>query len=92
MSTFGPTYDEAKDGRRIKKQHEVIRDFLLNNQNWFTLSELHALLQYPEASISAQLRHLRKVRFGSYIVEKQRRTNGTWEYKLFKPVFVETLF
>lgn len=92
LSTFGPAYVEEIDGKRIKKQLEVIRDFLLQNRNWFTLSELHGLLQYPEASISAQLRHLRKERFGSYIVEKQRRLPGTWEYKLFPPKIVETLF
>ena len=91
-TTYGPAYDESKDGKRIKKQHEVIRDFLLQHRSWFTLAELRGLLQYPEASISAQLRHLRKPKFGSYRVEKQRRHGGTWEYKLFPPVFVETLF
>jgi hypothetical protein len=89
MSTFGPAYNEGLDGKRIKKQREVIRDFLLENRNWFTLSELHSLLQYPEASISAQLRHLRKERFGSYTVNKKRRTTGTWEYKLYEPKGIE---
>ena len=92
MSTFGPAYEEAKDGKRIKKQHEVIRDFMLENTNWFTLAELHSLLQYPEASISAQLRHLRKEKFGSYKVDKRRRTVGTWEYHIEKPKPVDTLF
>ena len=92
MRTFGPAYVEELDGKRIAKQHEVIRDFMLNNTNWFTLAELHALLQYPEASISAQLRHLRKVRFGSYRVEKRRRTVGTWEYTVLPPKIKELLF
>jgi hypothetical protein len=92
MKTFGPAYVEELDGKRIARQHEVIRDFMLSNSNWWTLSELHKLLQFPEASISAQLRHLRKERFGSYIIEKRRRTVGTWEYKLFPPKPKEMLF
>jgi hypothetical protein len=91
-TTFGPAYDEAKDGKRIKKQHEVIRDFMLGNTNWFTLSELGSLLRYPEASISAQLRHLRKERFGSYLVDKRRRTVGTWEYHIAPPKPIGLLF
>ena len=92
METFGPAYVEELDGKRIAKQHEVIRDFMLKNTNWFTLAELHALLQFPEASISAQLRHLRKERFGAYRVEKQRRTVGTWEYRVLMPKIKEFLF
>lgn len=92
MKTFGPAYVKELDGKRIAKQHEVIRDFMLNNTNWFTLAELHALLQFPEASISAQLRHLRKKRFGAYRVEKQRRTVGTWEYRVLMPKIKEFLF
>lgn len=37
----------------------------------------------PEASISAQLRHLRKHRFGGHDVQKRRRNDGAqWEYRL----------
>jgi predicted HTH transcriptional regulator len=84
-STYGPAYSEVLDGARIQKQHEVIRDFMLNN-GWFTLAELHEELGYPEASISAQLRHLRKPAFGEYQVEKQRRgLKGTWVYSVLPP-------
>lgn len=87
MSTFGPAYDEKIDGKRIKKQHEVIRDFMLRHWNhWHTLGYLSLTLDYPEASISAQLRHLRKPKFGGYIVEKRRRAgSGTWEYRVRRP-------
>ncbi len=90
--TFGPAYVEELDGKRIKKQHETIRDFLLENNAWWTLAEISERLNYPEASISAQLRHLRKERFGSYIVEKKRRTQGTWEYRIKQPKIKEMLF
>jgi hypothetical protein len=52
---------------------------------WLTLRELADLTNYGEASISAQLRHLRKPHFGGYVVAKRRRglaTNGAWEYRI----------
>ena len=80
--TFGPAYDELLDGDRIRKQHSAIRNYmLLPSTGWKTLNEIAVALNYPEASISAQLRHLRKKRFGGYQVDKQRRGNG-WEYKV----------
>lgn len=89
--TFGPAYNEQLDGVRVEKQHIKIRDFMLQTGQWWTLAELHQELNFPEASISAQLRHLRKKRFGAYTVRKRRKTEtgGTWEYKVFPK---ETLF
>jgi len=52
---------------------------------WMTLRELAELTNYGEASISAQLRHLRKTRFGGYVVAKRRRgppADGVWEYRI----------
>ena len=84
--TYGPAYSEAIDGKRIFRQHERIRDFMLNLADWRTLAELADFLKYPEASISAQLRHLRKPKFGSYVVEKRHRANaGLWEYRVLPP-------
>jgi hypothetical protein len=40
---------------------------------WLTLGEIAAATEYGEASISAQLRHLRKAHHGGYRVEKRRR-------------------
>ena len=40
---------------------------------WLTLGELRALTRYGEASISAQLRHLRKSENGGYDVVKRHR-------------------
>ena len=78
--TFGPTYDEAVDGKRLAKQHERILTFMLGS-GWKTLAEIEDALGYPQASISAQLRHLRKKQYGSFVVNKQRRAGrGTWEY------------
>ena len=94
-STYGPEYVEELDGARIHKQMDTIREFMLSHwPKWFSLAEIEKALDYPQASISAQLRHLRKPKFGSYNVEKQRRSNGTWEYRVGrpKPVYHKTLF
>jgi hypothetical protein len=67
---------------------------------WLTLGEIAEATEFGEASISAQLRHLRKARHGRYRVEKRRRKtavavtesvlaarNGTviWEYRVLPP-------
>jgi hypothetical protein len=61
-------------------------------ETWLTLDELSKLTHYPPASISAQLRHLRKPEYGGYAVEKRPRAVGKvlrgedfgtiWEYQL----------
>ena len=79
MSTFGPAYVEAIDGARIGRQMSDIRNIMVTGAA-YTLAELEDRTGYPQSSISAQLRHLRKDRFGGYDVQKRRRTAGTWEY------------
>lgn len=80
MSTYGPAYDEHLDGARIKRQHETIRDLMLDGVPR-TLPELAEKTGYPESSISAQLRHLRKTRFGAWNVMKERiGDSGLWAY------------
>jgi hypothetical protein len=65
---------------------EVIRDVMLSAAEcatWLSLREIAALTHYGVASISAQLRHLRKPQFGRYVLEKRRRGQGdAWEYRL----------
>ncbi len=86
------------DARRLRSQREIIRDVMLSAADcdtWLTLGELRALTRYGEASISAQLRHLRKAECGGYEVVKRHRegasperpgTDGrgecVWEYRL----------
>lgn len=86
-------------GRRItvgrRRQRDVLCDVMLSAsqcETWLTLEELAKLTHYPPASISAQLRHLRKREFGGYEVEKRKRLSGrilhgedfgtVWEYRL----------
>lgn len=80
----GPAYNRNLDQERLSGQ--ILRIFfLMRDATWRTLPEIAAVTGDPEASISAQLRHLRKERFGSHTIEKRRRgdeTSGLWEYRM----------
>jgi len=82
-STYGPAYIESLDGARLDKQRTAIYGYMLDS-DWHTLAEISASLGYPEASVSAQIRHLRKPQFGGHQVEKRRHPvgDGRWQYQL----------
>jgi hypothetical protein len=82
-----------------RRQRDVLCDVMLSARQcdtWLTLDELAKLTQYPPASISAQLRHLRKPENGGYLVEKRPRAVGkvlrgedfgtVWEYQLRRAI------
>jgi hypothetical protein len=79
----GPVYDPALDDDRLRRQIGRVFDLMLDGR-WRSLQEIADATCDPHASISAQLRHLRKPRFGGHAVEKRRRSilGGTWEYRL----------
>jgi len=93
------------DARRLRSQREVIRDVMLSAadcETWLTLAELRAVTRYGEASISAQLRHLRKAENGGYEIVKRPREGAAasrsgvtgraecvWEYRISAAVCVE---
>ncbi len=86
------------DARRLRSQREVIRDVMISAaecKTWLTLGELRAITRYGEASISAQLRHLRRMENGGYSIEKRHREGAVvmraaadgrgecvWEYRI----------
>lgn len=89
----------VRERTQRRRQRDVLCDVMLSAREcdtWLTLDELAKLTHYPPASISAQLRHLRKPQFGGFLVEKQPRTAGkilrgedfgtVWEYQLRGPV------
>lgn len=80
----GPDYEPENDRKRLTGQIERVFN-LMRDGKWRTLSEIEKATGDPAASISAQLRHLRKPRFGSFTVEKQRRGDrkaGLFEYRV----------
>jgi len=83
----GPLFDRVADTPRLLKQHERIRNLMLDGA-WRTLDEIAAKTGDPPASVSAQLRHLRKPRFGAFRIEKRargERERGLFEYRLEAP-------
>ena len=80
----GPDYVKEFDQERLTGQLKDIFA-LMKDGKFRTLSEIEQVTGHPQASISAQLRHLKKERFGSHTVNKQsrgERNNGLWEYQL----------
>ncbi|MGB9468760.1 MAG: hypothetical protein WBQ59_05380 [Candidatus Acidiferrum sp.] len=78
---------------RMPTQLDVVRQVMLlaaQYDSWMTLEELARKTKFPEPSISAQLRHLRKEEHGAFEVEKRRRASDealrtntrerVWEY------------
>jgi hypothetical protein len=80
---------------RLRTQRDVLQDVMLSANEcgaWLTLNELAAMTRYPAASISAQLRHLKKPMFGNFVLKKRIRETAdifsgnahgvVWEYRL----------
>ena len=77
----GSDYVRERDDVRLKGQMLRVWECMCD-EKWRTLSEISRFTGDPESSISAQLRHLRKERFGSHTIEKEYRENGLFVYKL----------
>lgn len=87
MHIFDGAVDPALDHGRLSLQLNRIRDLMLDG-SWRTLDEIAMATHAPTASVSAQLRNLRKIRFGAFEVSKRRRglgALGLWEYQVNSP-------
>jgi hypothetical protein len=88
----GSDYEHKVDHSRLRSQ--ILRVYsAMRDGQWRTLEEIHRLTGDPTASISAQLRHLRKARFGRFIVNKRslgHRIVGLYEYQVLDPDKVES--
>ena len=79
-SDYVPHFDDTRLKGQMKRIYDVMKD-----GKFRTLSEIEQLTGEPQASISAQLRHFRRERFGSNIINKRirgERSCGLWEYSL----------
>ncbi len=91
----GAAYAPSIDKARLTLQIDRLRAWALT-RDWFTLREarvdlerLYAPTIFPESSLSAQLRNLKKFPL-SYRLLKRRRARGpVWEYKVLLPVQAE---
>lgn len=83
----GPVYEAAHDQRRLSDQFHRILRLMLDGQ-WRSLAAIAELTGDPQSSVSAQLRHMRKPRFGGYTVERKPsgdRRRGLFVYRVLPP-------
>jgi hypothetical protein len=64
----------------------------MKDSQWRTLSGIADMTGDPEASVSAQLRHLRKERFGKHTVRRRHLGSGLYEYQVIPRARQEDLF
>lgn len=79
-SDYSPKHDCVRLTKQIKRVFDLMKD-----GEWRTLGEIESITGDGQASVSAQLRNLRKDRFGAHTVNKQirgDRKDGLYEYKL----------
>ena len=81
MQFTGADYDHDRDSARLTAQYERIWN-LMKDSKWRTLPEIENETGDPQASISAQLRHMRKQRFGGHTVIKEYICDGLYKYQL----------
>ena len=76
-------FDAKKDQERLTKQMRGIYKVLKEAKVWLTVSEIEEETGYAQPSISAQLRNMRKEKFGSLDVRgRYREGTRIFEYKL----------
>ena len=81
MRFNGADYNPDRDDIRLTGQLRRIWEIVIDGR-WYTLKDISIRTGDPEPSISAQLRHLRKPRFGGYIVEREYIANGLYKYRV----------
>ena len=77
----GADYIPERDNGRLKSQYDRVFH-LMSDGIPRTLREISQVTGDPESSISAQLRHMRKERFGSHEVVRERQSPGLYKYQL----------
>lgn len=77
----GETYLRGLDHAALGKQLLAVGRIFADGR-WHTLRELSERTGYPEASVSARLRDLRKGKFGGNTVERERGPRRVWRYRL----------
>lgn len=71
----------SRDAARLAGQIDRVYN-AMQFGHWFSLRQIASLTGDAEASISAQLRNLRKARFGGHTINRRHVKNGLYEYQL----------
>jgi hypothetical protein len=80
----GDDYQPDRDHARLKTQLDIIRN-AMTGAGPLTLEQISKQTGAPHASVSAQLRNLRKPRFGSFTVVRKHLGRGLYSYELIRP-------
>ena len=75
--TYTPMLDYVRLTGLLKRVYEVMED-----GQWHILAEISWIAGGSQASVSARLRDLRKPKFGSFQVDRERVKAGLWRYRL----------
>lgn len=77
----GDDYNAERDKQRLSGQLLDIFN-IVKDGNWYSVTDIEELTGYKGTSISAQLRNLRKTRFGGYDIERRHISDGFYQYRL----------
>jgi len=77
----GADYQSPRDDARLTAQYARVFG-LMQDRLWRSLREIAEVTGDPPASVSAQLRHMRKKRFGGHTVNRVHIGNGLYLYQL----------
>tara|TARA_R110000822_G_scaffold37824_2_gene105605 strand:+ start:855 stop:1130 length:276 start_codon:yes stop_codon:yes gene_type:complete len=77
----GSNYQPERDDSRLTKQIDRVYN-ACSHGDPMTLSQISQKTGDPEASVSAQLRHLRKAKNGEHRVDKLHISSGLYAYRL----------
>lgn len=80
-SSRAQTTTRAGTRTRLTGQIKRIYDLMADGK-WRTLKQIEDATGDPPASISAQLRNLRKESFGSHVIEREHLGDGLYAYRL----------
>lgn len=81
----GDDFVQDRDGARLLTQFEAVQS-IMGDGDWHTLGDVSQAaarlgVACPEASASAQIRNMRKARFGAAVIERRHVGNGLYQYR-----------
>lgn len=77
----GDDYQSDRDKPRLTGQIKDVITFMRDGL-WHSVTQIAATTQHPEPSVSAQLRNLRKDRFGGHTIERKYAGGGLYLFRL----------
>ena len=77
----GETFQNDRDGARLFRQLEAVKALMADGR-WRSFDEIAQELDIPQASASARVRDLRKVKFGAWTVERRYDGGGLYRFRV----------